>query len=63
MDIALERVEREHGAPLQRPAALPRMRFKATPGMAQPAVLDLGPGPARQRGAAGSPASKGGPGW
>ena len=63
VDIALERVERERGAPLQRPAALPLMRFKATPGMAQPAVLDMGPGPARQRGAAGSTASNGSPGW
>ena len=63
MDIALERVERERGAPLQRPAALPRMRFKATPGMAQPAVLDMGPGPEPQRGVAGSTASKCSPGW
>ena len=62
MDIALERVERERGAPLQRPAALPRMRFKATPGMAQPAVLDMGAGSARQRDTAGSTASNGSPG-
>lgn len=42
LDAALAQVERARGAALQRPASLPRMAFKATPGMAQPAVLSLG---------------------
>ncbi len=63
MEIALGCVEKAAGVSLQRPASLPRMRFKATPGVNQPAVLNLGSavvgGDLGRVGAS----SESGPGW
>ena len=63
MEIALGCVEKAADISLQRPASLPRMRFKTTPGVNQPVVLNLGssisPGGLGSVGAS----SECGPGW